>query len=114
MKLIRNRALVQYFSPFSSVSLSRMAEAFGWTEDATEKAVFDLIDAGELEARIDSQNRVVTAYAPDKRSAMFKDAFRIGKEIERSNGAALLRLKLVQADVLVKEVKPKRRGDEPS
>ena len=56
--LIRSRALVLYFQPFSSIKLERMANAFGWTVQQVEEQVVNLIQAGEIRGRVDSQNKV--------------------------------------------------------
>lgn len=58
MTAIRNRAVVQYFSPFGSVSLSRMADAFGWSEEQMMRDVVGLVQSGSLKARIDTKNKV--------------------------------------------------------
>lgn len=56
--LIRSKALVLYFQPFSSIKLERMGQAFGWTIDEIEQQVVTLIQAGEIKARVDRQNKV--------------------------------------------------------
>jgi hypothetical protein len=49
--------LVQYFEPFTTVDLSRMAMAFNFTTDAAKQAMIGelavLIDHGRLNARLD-------------------------------------------------------------
>lgn len=56
--MIRSRALVQYFQPFASIKLERMSTAFGWTVEELERQVVALIQAGEIQARVDRQNKV--------------------------------------------------------
>ena len=56
--LIKSRALVLYFQPFSSIKLERMAAAFGWSIQQVEEQVVNLIQAGEIRGRVDSQNKV--------------------------------------------------------
>ena len=55
---IRNRALIQYFSPFTSVSLPKMALAFNTDVLSLERELSRLIMDGRIQARIDSQNKV--------------------------------------------------------
>jgi len=105
MTAIKNRAVVQYFSPFGSVSLERMASAFGWSEEAMMRDVVELVQSGNLKARIDTKNKVLKAYNPSQRSELFKRALEVGKETEKTNRALLLRMKLLQADLIVKEPK---------
>ena len=53
-KDIRNKALLQYFSPFKSASISAAAEAFATPVADLEKELARLIMDGKLSARIDS------------------------------------------------------------
>lgn len=47
-----------YFQPFSSIRLDRMSAAFGWTVDEVEQQVVALIQSGDIQGRVDSQNKV--------------------------------------------------------
>lgn len=58
INLIKNRALVLYFQPFASIRMERMSQAFGWTVEQLEEAVVGLIQSGEIQARVDKQNKV--------------------------------------------------------
>ena len=58
-KQIRSKGMVQYFAPFLSVSLHSMAEAFNTTVDGIQSEVAGLIGAGQLDAKIDSQKKVL-------------------------------------------------------
>ena len=56
--LIRSKSIVQYFVPFSTVTLGAMSEAFGTKEMDMERELVGMIESGRLEARIDTKNRV--------------------------------------------------------
>ena len=56
---IRNRALIQYFSPYLSADMRRMATAFNRTVSALEDELMQLILDGQIQARIDSHNKVL-------------------------------------------------------
>ncbi|KAF8713551.1 hypothetical protein AX14_012932 [Amanita brunnescens Koide BX004] len=56
--MIRSWAVVLYFQPFKSIRLDRMASAFGWTVEEVEQNVVSLIQSGQIEGRVDSQNKV--------------------------------------------------------
>lgn len=58
VKLIKDRALVLYFGPFSSIRLENLAEAFGLGLEEVEKAVVALIQEGKIKGRVDSHNKV--------------------------------------------------------
>lgn len=57
---IRNRALIQYFSPYLSADMRRMAVAFNRSVPALEDELMQLILDGQIQARIDSHNKVQT------------------------------------------------------
>ena len=50
-----------YFKPFASIKLERMSAAFGWSIEEVEYHVVNLIQAGDIQGRVDSQNKVITA-----------------------------------------------------
>jgi len=58
MNLIRNWAVVLYFQPFATIKLERMSAAFGWTIEEVEYHVVNLIQSGNIQGRVDSQNKV--------------------------------------------------------
>lgn len=88
---IKQRALLAYFTPFASVSLSRMASAFGWREAATKTAVVDLIKRGLMKARIDQAKGVVVARRTEPRVEAFKNALEQGEKMQRKAAAVQLR-----------------------
>lgn len=55
---IRSKALIQYFSPFSSIDLNTMASAFNTNVAGLEKELSKLIMEDSISARIDSHNKV--------------------------------------------------------
>ena len=57
-QLIRDRALILYFQPFQSIRLQRMGEAFGMSIEEIEGHVVRLIQSGQINARVDSRNKV--------------------------------------------------------
>ena len=63
MNLIRNSAVVLYFQPFATIKLDRMSAAFGWTIEEVEYHVVNLIQSGNIQGRVDSQNKVRAYYA---------------------------------------------------
>ncbi|KAI2585799.1 GPS1 isoform 8, partial [Pan troglodytes] len=54
---IRNRALIQYFSPYVSADMHRMAAAFNTTVAALEDELTQLILEGLISARVDSHSK---------------------------------------------------------
>ena len=54
----RNRSLVQYFNPYMSADLKLMASSFNTTVTDLENELMTLILEGQIQARIDSHNKV--------------------------------------------------------
>ncbi|PCH37462.1 PCI-domain-containing protein [Wolfiporia cocos MD-104 SS10] len=103
--MIRSRALVLYFQPFASIKLERMSVAFGWSIEELEQHVVALIQAGEIHARVDRQNKTLKAKETDQRAALFARAMKSGESMQSSNRKLLLRMRLQQADLIVKAPK---------
>ncbi|OJA14300.1 hypothetical protein AZE42_01567 [Rhizopogon vesiculosus] len=90
--LIRNVAVVLYFQPFQTIRLDRMSAAFGWTVEEVEKEI--------LKAR-----------KVDHRAELFAHAIKTADEIQSTNRKLLLRMRLQQADLVVKPPKSRRDQD---
>lgn len=91
VSLIRSRALLSYFSPFATVSLTRMASAFGWSEEVLTREVIALIGEGKMKARVDKQAGVLVAKRKDVRGEAFKHALEEGGKMQKKMMAAQLR-----------------------
>ncbi|KAJ7594235.1 26S proteasome subunit RPN7-domain-containing protein [Mycena floridula] len=105
MNLIRNKALVLYFQPFSSIRLERMSAAFGWTLNEVEHHVVALIQSGDIQGRVDSQNKILQVKKTDYRADLFAKAIKAGEEMQAANRKLLLRMRLQQADLIIKAPK---------
>jgi len=104
-KQIRSKALVQYFSPFISVDLQTMAQAFNTNVAGLEKELSKLIMESKIQARIDSHNKRLFARQTDQRSSTFDKTFQIGEEYQENTKATLLRVNLMRNDFVVKSSK---------
>ncbi|KAF8665046.1 hypothetical protein AX16_000658 [Volvariella volvacea WC 439] len=100
--MIQNWAVILYFQPFSSIKLHRMATAFGWTVEEVERNVVNLIQSGKIKGRVDSQNKILQATQTDSRAELFARALRAATEMQASNRKLLLRMRLQQADLVIK------------
>ena len=67
-----------------------------------ERELAQLIMAGQIPARIDSQNKVLHARQTDQRTATFAAAVKMGEDYMRDTKALLLRINLMRADFIVK------------
>eukprot|EP01115_Flamella_aegyptia_P009103 TRINITY_DN3851_c0_g1_i2.p1 TRINITY_DN3851_c0_g1~~TRINITY_DN3851_c0_g1_i2.p1 ORF type:complete len:317 (-),score=105.72 TRINITY_DN3851_c0_g1_i2:149-1099(-) len=78
---IRNKALVQYFTPFMSVDLNTMAQAFNSDVAGLEKELSRLIMEGAIQARIDSHNKRLYGRQTDQRTVTFQKNSSNGRRI---------------------------------
>jgi COP9 signalosome complex subunit 1 len=107
---LRHTAVVLYFQPFETIRLDRMASAFGWSIDEVEHEVVALIQSGQIQGRVDSQNKILKAKKTDHRAELFEHAVKTASDIQSTNRKLLLRMRLQQADLVVKS--PKSRRDQ--
>merc|ERR1712113_880369 len=68
---IRSKGIVQYFAPFLSVSLHSMAEAFNTDVDGIQTEVAKLIGQRQLDAKIDSQRKILHVSHADQRRSTY-------------------------------------------
>ncbi|KAH9162359.1 26S proteasome subunit RPN7-domain-containing protein [Lactarius sanguifluus] len=104
--LIRARAVVLYFQPFATIRLERMSAAFGWTVEDTEREVVALIQRGDILGRVDSQNKILRARSTNPRAQLYAHAIKAGAEMQKATDKLLLRLRLQQADLVVRKPQP--------
>ncbi|KAI5891032.1 uncharacterized protein SCHCODRAFT_02627943 [Schizophyllum commune H4-8] len=102
---IRNWAVKLYFQPFQSIKLDRMSAAFGWSVEEVERQVVRLIQNGEIQARVDSENKILLAKKTDYRADLFERAMKAGADIQEANRKVLLRMRFQQADLVIKAPK---------
>ncbi|RUS26654.1 PCI domain-containing protein [Jimgerdemannia flammicorona] len=102
---IRKKALVQYFSPFQSVDLNRMAASFSTDVRRLESELALLITDNQIQARIDSHKKILCAKQQDQRSHVFEKSLTIGTDYDKATRALLLRFNMVKADLVVRPPK---------
>ncbi|XP_074595982.1 COP9 signalosome complex subunit 1-like [Brevipalpus obovatus] len=113
--MIRNLALVQYFSPYLSADMNRMASAFNTSVSALENELMQLILDGQIQARIDSHNKILFAKDVDQRTVTFEKALNMGKDWQRKTKALILRSAMHEnGNIHVKNPPQSARTDETS
>nr|CAB3250794.1 COP9 signalosome complex subunit 1 [Phallusia mammillata] len=98
---IRCRALVQYFSPYKLADMHRMANAFNCSVTELEDELMPLILDGQIQARIDSQNKILHARETDHRSLTFAKTLHVGKEYLHRTKALILRNAVIRNNLSV-------------
>ncbi|KAN0094428.1 26S proteasome subunit RPN7 domain containing protein [Tylopilus felleus] len=105
---LRQTAIVLYFQPFETIRFDRMASAFGWSIEEVEREVVALIQSGQIQGRVDSQNKILKAKKTDHRAELFAHAMKTALDIQSTNRKLLLRMRLQQADLVVRGPKSRR------
>ncbi|KAL4379134.1 hypothetical protein GQ457_02G000580 [Hibiscus cannabinus] len=95
---IRNKALIQYTLPFVSVDMRMMADAFKTSVAGLEKELEALITDNQIQARIDSHNKILYARHADQRNATFQRVLQTGNEFDQDVRAMLLRANLLKRE----------------
>eukprot|EP00127_Corallochytrium_limacisporum_P003502 Clim_evm130s149 gene=Clim_evmTU130s149 len=98
---IRTLSMVQYFSPFVSVNLATMARNFNTDLDGLEKELIKLIMNDAIEARIDSDRKILQKRVVNEQQATFQKALRVGEEYGRNVTALLLRTALIKEGLVI-------------
>lgn len=99
---IRKRALKQYFKPYTSANMHKMAVAFNTTIYGLEDELMKLILDGQINARIDSQLKILYAKSIDERKTTFEKAIQVGKEYEWRMKSLLVRSAALRAGLQIK------------
>jgi hypothetical protein len=79
LQLIRESALEQYTTPYVTLSLPSMADAFGISVPQLERELRALIESGKLGCRIDTAAQLLRHKETDARLATFKAVTEVGE-----------------------------------
>ncbi|KAG8687324.1 hypothetical protein FRC09_013565, partial [Ceratobasidium sp. 395] len=112
--LIRDRALILYTTPFASIRLQRLGDAFGLPLAEVETHVVRLVKEGQIKGRVDASEKVLFANVVDARAELFQKALKAGTESEAMARKLILRMKLIQNDLVVKLPKSQRGAHGPA
>ena len=115
-KMMREKCILQYFQPYSSVSLITMKDSFGFANvDEVEDIVSSLIESKRLVgAKIDGVNRTLTritakGFERMRRQMMMKRVNVMGDRLINEVEDAVLRMSCVENNIVVLD-DTKRRG----
>lgn len=93
---ISDLILIQYFTPYNSIDLRRMAEAFSTDIATLENSLAQLISKGKLPARIDSQAKTMHRRQEDDRTITLAKVKKLAKMHTAEIQRGVLRLSLLQ------------------
>ncbi|KAL8714927.1 MAG: hypothetical protein Q9220_001440 [cf. Caloplaca sp. 1 TL-2023] len=100
---IWNKAIQQYFIPFSCVTFAALAAAFDTDEQTIEREVTSMIKRNDLDARLDLVDRVLVAKTANARSKVHEHALGMAKDYERTTHLRVLRMEMLNAGLEVAE-----------
>ena len=121
-KRVRTKSIVQYFQPFSRVTLESMEKMFGQSStaqgavngDASQlfrNELITLIESGKLNARIDLETNVLVAKESNPRAEMQREAEKMVDNFIREARLKLIRLNALNAGLEVKAPPKKKAWD---
>ncbi|KHN97644.1 26S proteasome, regulatory subunit Rpn7 [Metarhizium album ARSEF 1941] len=108
---IRTKCIVQYFVPFSCVTLESLDAAFAQPGTSIGPELIEMIRQDVLKARIDAKNKLLVAVRPDARAVMQKEALRAARKYEREAKERLRRISLAAAGLHAAGGKKTTSGD---
>ena len=113
---IRTKSIVQYFQPFSRVTLENMEQMFGTAIQNSQRSalrdeLIGMIRSGALNARIDMENNVLIAYQEDARGVMQQKLLDTVDKAIKDAQVKLVRMNAVGGSLIVKpDVKAQNKG----
>lgn len=110
---IRRKSIVQYFIPFSCVTLDEMASKFQLTGEypSIEDELEAMINNGTLDARIDLVDRLLISPPTNPRYTVHADALAMAQRYDHTLRLRLTRLNMLAAGMEVKQDKSGAKGE---
>lgn len=104
---IRSKSIVQYFQPFSCVSLDEMASKFQMTNTgiSIEDELTFMINSGVLDARIDLVDRLLVSPPINPRHVVHSDAMKMAESYDHTLRLRLTRLNMQSAGMEIRVLK---------
>lgn len=110
---IRRKSIVQYFIPFSCVTLDEMASKFQLTGEypSIEDELETMINSGALDARIDLVDRLLISPPNNRRYNVQAEALAMAESYDHTLRLRLTRLNMLAAGMEVKQDKGGPKGE---
>lgn len=116
LAMVRDRCVVQYFAPYSKVSLVTMSDCFAVTPEKMEAIVAKLIRTGKIRgARINSLEKTLVAETPGqyrrrRKVETRKKIAKLGNTFVGETEGMILRLSCMENDLVVSKGRSGRGG----
>ncbi|EPE36131.1 Winged helix DNA-binding protein [Glarea lozoyensis ATCC 20868] len=109
-QLIRGKCIVQYFIPFSSVTLASLNSGFAPLGKTMDKELIAMIQRGDLDARINTVDGLLESRKVDPRAELQREALRMAEDYEKEAGRRILHMHISMAGIEVKSPKRSHGG----
>jgi COP9 signalosome complex subunit 1 len=96
LKEIRNKAIIQYVTPYTHVDLNIMAKTFNSEVSDFENEIAKLIQNKKIKGRIDSHNKVLCATIRDQKNITIQTILDIGNKFEIDVEKNILRMNMLK------------------
>ncbi|QPG95676.1 hypothetical protein C2857_001643 [Epichloe festucae Fl1] len=110
---IRSKCIVQYFVPFSCVTLESLDAAFAQPGTSIGSELVEMIRNGSLKARIDTKNKLLVAVRHNSRELMQKNALQVARRYEKEAKERLRHMSLAVAGLDSVNAKRSTSGPTP-
>ena len=104
MKDIRKKAIVQYVTPYKVIDMREIAKAFDLPIDKVEAEIAELIVSKQIQAKIDSNSKLLYSRKDNETMNSYKEAVELGRKFIQETEAALLRVQVHQKKLALKPV----------
>ncbi|RKF74592.1 COP9 signalosome complex subunit 1 [Golovinomyces cichoracearum] len=103
--LIRRKSIIQYFIPFSCVAIDSLNKIFAAPGKDINKELIKMIECKELDAKIDTQNRLLILLQPTPRHSLQKYTLEMAKNYEHEARLRILHVNICSAELDIKNKK---------
>lgn len=110
IKIITETMLIDYFTPYTTVSVVKIAEEINFDVEHMEEILFKLIIEGKLNAKIDAITKTLYRKSSDIHTSTLQSVKKLGDKHIRSLREGLLRMSMIQEKVLVAHVDGRAEG----
>ena len=101
MNEVVEQIALQYFTPFVSADMNKMAATMGMSVENLESTTAKLIATGRLPARIDSQMKAIRRHQTNERDMTMNKVLELTKNHQDEMKSALLRLSVLKNHFIV-------------
>ncbi|CAG8981788.1 hypothetical protein HYALB_00004731 [Hymenoscyphus albidus] len=107
-QMVRVKCIVNYFIPFSKVTLASLNEAFAAPGKTMNQELLGMIKCGELDARINLVDGLLEARKTNPRQETFREALDLTEEFQKESRRRIFHMSIKMANLEV--VPQKGRG----